>query len=197
MRITLIRHGKPDCLKKQWLSFAQFKEWIEAYKDVELDKNFVVPDSFEIFLSIDKVVFSSDLPRAVQTAKNLSSDLILDSLYREVEFSLPKIFIPLKLRPLMWMTLCRFIWFLGFNCQVESVRKTIMRAQEAADYLVSFAKKQNNVVLVGHGFFNFFIANELRKKGWIGPLIPNFGFFKGSSYRPRYMYPNNSANIPA
>ncbi|MBT4527013.1 MAG: histidine phosphatase family protein [Deltaproteobacteria bacterium] len=184
MRITLLRHGKPNCDRNKWLRFSQFKQWIEAYKNVDLDESFIFPSSFETLTSINKAVFSSDLPRSIQTAKGLSPVLVSNSIFREVDFSLPKIFLPIRLRPMMWMTLCRIIWILGFHCQVESVYNTKERAQRAADLLIYNALKKMDVILVGHGFFNLFIATELRKKGWKGPLIPNFGFSKGSSYFP-------------
>lgn len=185
MGIILLRHGKPDCNKKKWIGYSKFKEWIESYKCVNLDKNFVFSNSFELLSSTDKIVFSSDLPRSLQTAKELSPLYTVDSLFTEVDFSLPKVFLPIKLRPMMWMTLCRIIWVLGFHCQVESFKSTKKRAQQAAYYLIESTKKQVQVILVGHGFFNLFIAIELRKKGWHGPLIPNFRYSKGSAYRSK------------
>ncbi|MBS3935323.1 MAG: hypothetical protein KGZ43_04045 [Sulfuritalea sp.] len=51
------------------------------------------------------------------------------------------------------------------------------RARQAAERLAELAEEHQNVLLVGHGFINHFIAKELQKSGWLGPSRPGKGFW--------------------
>ena len=53
----------------------------------------------------------------------------------------------------------------GYSRDCESVKEAKIRAGTAAEVLVEQAKEHFSVVLIGHGFLNRFIGNELHKKG--------------------------------
>ena len=50
----------------------------------------------------------------------------------------------------------------------ESLSNAKGRAKKATELLVKYAQEHTSVVLIGHGFFNMLIAEELQKTGWKG-----------------------------
>lgn len=72
----------------------------------------------------------------------------------------------------VWIVLVRVLWVLGFSRNGESLRNAKKRANHAAARLVELAEEHQQILLVGHGFINYFIAKELRKRGWSGPSRP-------------------------
>jgi broad specificity phosphatase PhoE len=65
----------------------------------------------------------------------------------------------------------------GFSRNGESLIDTRIRARQAAAKLIELAEGHRQVLLVGHGFMNRFIARELLRSGWAGPLKPGKGFW--------------------
>jgi hypothetical protein len=47
---------------------------------------------------------------------------------------------------------------------------------------VELAEEHQDVLLVGHDFFNQLIARELRNHGWSGPSKPGNGFWEYGIY---------------
>ena len=64
------------------------------------------------------------------------------------------------------MLLLRVLWLFGLSKNGESFTQAKNRARLAADNLISLAETHYEVLLVGHGFINHFIAQELKKCGW-------------------------------
>ncbi|WP_231889806.1 hypothetical protein [Oceanobacillus sp. Castelsardo] len=111
------------------------------------------------------------LKRSIESAMLLNTNLKFtsDPLFRETELpsSLPKLGV-LKLNPSIWTVILRCLWFMGYSSDCESISDARIRAKKAAEILVGYAREHKNVVLVGHGFFNMFVAKELQKMGMIG-----------------------------
>jgi hypothetical protein len=82
-----------------------------------------------------------------------------------------------------WVVVLRILWLLGFSRNGESLLDARRRAKLAAERLVELAEKHQNVLLVGHGFINHFIAKELQKSGWLGPSKPGKGFWGYGIYQ--------------
>lgn len=125
-----------------------------------------------------RFVVCSHLVRSVESAKTLGcADVhVKDPLFCET--ALPHFgsgSVPLPIG--VWLVLLRLLWLFGFSRNGESLRDARRRARQAAERLVEFAAEHQNVLLVGHGLINHFIAKELLKMGWLGPSMPGSGFW--------------------
>lgn len=87
-------------------------------------------------------------------------------MFRETELPNPLTKLrKIKLEPSIWALILRCLWFCGYSRGCESLSEAKDRAKNASEILVEYAQEHISVVLVGHGFFNMFIAKELQKKG--------------------------------
>ncbi|WP_067839452.1 histidine phosphatase family protein [Amphibacillus sediminis] len=169
MEITLIRHGKSTWIEKKSITCQEFKIWVEKY-----DSNGVLEEKFYPTETIKKIneanlILTSDLKRAVTSARLLKpkAPAISDPIFRETELPMPtKKLLGLKLNPNSWSIILRCLWFSGYSRGCESLNDAKIRAEKAAKYLVRYAMEHDRIVLVGHGFFNRLVGNELKKIGW-------------------------------
>jgi broad specificity phosphatase PhoE len=182
MKITLIRHGKPEYELK---GTAKAKEISRVVKSYDLSGIKDKPTHHIIEnLSNSTIVVCSDLKRSIESAKALGFSNIhySESLYREVaiphfksgEFSM-KLY--------NWGVFLRLLSIFGFSRNGESLAMARRRASHAASALVDIAKDKKSVLFVGHGFINYFIAKELLKKKWQGPARPSNGYWDYATYR--------------
>jgi hypothetical protein len=58
------------------------------------------------------------------------------------------------------------MWYAGFSPKIENYRKSKRRAREAAGILIARAMKDGGAALVAHGYFNYLIGIELRRRGF-------------------------------
>ena len=118
------------------------------------------------------MVITSDLRRSIESASLLNQNVrvISDGLFRETELpTLPRILgMGLKLSPNNWAVILRCLWLMGYSRQCESLVNAKQRAKQASKQLVKYAEEHKTVVLVGHGFFNHLISNELKRMRWEG-----------------------------
>lgn len=183
MRITLIRHGRPEFELVGSVRANELKYMIHAYNLSGIVD--VPPEKAINLLDKHKVVICSDLPRSLDSAKLMgASDVYVSSaLYQETKIPYFSYF-PIKLSVNVWLVLLRSLWFLGFSKNGESLLAAKHRAREAAQSLIQLAEQFNSVLLVGHGFINYLIAKELRKNKWSGPKQPGKNYWQFSSYYP-------------
>lgn len=161
MKIKLIRHGKSACDFSKRLTSQNYREWVKKYGEEGISD--LAPDDVQIALSEASLVLTSDLKRAIDSAK--TADAISDPLYREVD--LPHFHVTfLTLTPRIWTVLYRSLWLSGFSKQVETKKQAKKRAALAAEQLENHAITHGTVVLVGHGFFNRYLGRSLKKRGW-------------------------------
>ena len=112
-------------------------------------------------------VFTSDRPRSHQSAKALAphAELIADPLFAEAPLAAPRI--PwLNMQVAKWAVLSRILWHAGYHPKIENPAKARTRAARAADLLVARAKANGAAVLVAHGYFNWMIGRQLRRRGF-------------------------------
>ncbi len=70
-----------------------------------------------------------------------------------------------RLSPFTWAFILRVLWLCGYSRNVESASTARIRASTAAKRLQSLAS-DGPVLLLGHGFMNRMIANQLVADGW-------------------------------
>ena len=165
--IVLVRHGQPDIGAWPWLSRQDFANWIAAYNHAPLTSLAPAP-SLHAALNQPFVV-CSDLRRSRDSAAALGFvPQQVDALYREAE--LPVLAWRGPRLPLgVWLLACRLSWLLGYSPHVEPRAALQQRANLAAAQLIATAQQHGQVVLLGHGILNTFIAKALAQKGWHSP----------------------------
>lgn len=169
MEIVLVRHGKSLWMENKPIMCQEFKNWVEKYDEHGVVEEKAYPEETLQKARAAKMVFTSDLKRAVASAKLLTPNtaLVSHSLFRETELPIPSLELGgLKLRANIWAVVLRCLWFGGYSKGCESLGDAGKRAEKAAARLVEYAKEYHTVVLVGHGFFNRLIGKELLKMGW-------------------------------
>lgn len=164
MKIILIRHGKPTTAENLVLGASEYTKWIRRYNFSDVAKE-SRPDTINQELCSYYLV-ASDFKRAVHSTEiytGRTPDLV-SSIYREME--IPRYKLPLKLKAMTWVFLCRILWMLGLKGSFESYSVAKKRAELAAEQLIVLAQDKGEVVLFGHGYMNFHIRRVLIKKGW-------------------------------
>jgi broad specificity phosphatase PhoE len=181
MRITLLRHGKPTFELKGYVRGRDLPDIAESY-----DRSGIVASPPDIALkAVNGVAFvtCSHLRRSVESVEALgfSKTDIGEQLFAET--TIPHVdsgSIPLPIS--FWILLLRLMWLCGFSRNGESLADARRRAAQAATRLIEMAEMHGDVLLVGHGFINYFIAKELRRKGWQGPARPGRGYWGFGRY---------------
>jgi broad specificity phosphatase PhoE len=176
MRITLLRHGRPGFELKGTIRARDLRGTAESY---DLSGISDLPtEEVKGMVSESRQVVCSHLPRSVDSARALGflTPHLEDPLFSETlipHFSSGSIALPAG----GWVVLLRVLWLFGFSRNGESLIDTRIRARQAAAKLIELAEGHRQVLLVGHGFMNRFIARELLRSGWAGPLKPGKGFW--------------------
>ena len=176
-RIILIRHGQHDIPVAPRASHREFRSYIDAYEQSGLDPRSAPPEELQDLIGELTAVFTSGTKRADESARVLApgAELIADPLFVEAPLAAPRIPL-LKMRVPKWAVVARIFWHAGYHPEIENYRGARRRAGEAADILVGRARADGAAALVAHGYFNFLIGRELRRRG----------FEKSGSHRARF-----------
>jgi broad specificity phosphatase PhoE len=176
-RIILIRHGQPDIPVAPRASQGEFRSYIDAYEQSGLDPQSAPPEELQDLVGELGAVFTSGKKRADESARALApnAELIADPLFVEAPLAAPRIPL-LRMRVPKWAVVARIFWHAGYHPEIENFRRAKRRAMEAADILVARAQSNGVAVLVAHGYFNFLIGRELRRRG----------FAKSGAHRARF-----------
>jgi broad specificity phosphatase PhoE len=167
LKITLIRHGRPAIATAPRTSHREFRTYIDDYEDAGLDPTSAPPEELQDLIGELGVVFTSGRKRAEESARVLApnAELIVDPLFVESPLASPRIPL-LKMRVTKWAVVSRLMWYAGFSPKIEGYRKSKRRAAKAADILIGRARKDGQTALVAHGYFNYLIGIELRRRGF-------------------------------
>jgi broad specificity phosphatase PhoE len=167
MRIILIRHGRPNIATAPRTSHREFRSYIDAYEEAGLDPESMPPDELHDLLGELDAVFTSERKRSVDSARALAphAELIADPLFAEAPLASPPIPL-LKMKVPKWAVVARILWHAGYHPEIENYRRAKHRAVQAADILVKRARADGAAALVAHGYFNYIIGRELRRRGF-------------------------------
>ena len=189
-----MRHGRPALPLRPRTSHSEFRDYIDAYEQAGLDPESLPPQELSDLVKELDHVFTSDRPRAHESAKALAphAELQADPLFAEAPLASPRIPL-LRMRVPKWAVMARILWHAGYHPEIENYRKAKHRAGEAADILINKLrdgedaeerprererpKRQTSAVaLVAHGYFNAMIGRQLRQRG----------FTRAGAHRVRY-----------
>jgi broad specificity phosphatase PhoE len=167
MRVILIRHGRPNIATAPRTSHREFRSYIDAYEDAGLDPESMPPEELQDLLGELDAVFTSERKRSVDSARALAphAELIADPLFAEAPLASPPIPL-LKMKVPKWAVVARILWHAGYHPEIENYRRAKHRAVQAADILVKRARTDGAAALVAHGYFNYIIGRELRRRGF-------------------------------
>jgi broad specificity phosphatase PhoE len=182
MEITLIRHGKPAFELKGKVKSRDVCEMIRRYDSSGIAEQ--PTEEAKQRASACKVAVCSDFIRSLESAKALGFDDILlsDPMFREIAVPHFKTG-SFAMSASAWGVLLRYMSVFGFSQNGESLSMAKKRAQVAASALIDIAHIHESVLLVGHGFINYFIARELLSRNWAGPSKPGGGYWEYGVYR--------------
>ena len=167
MRIILIRHGRPNIATALRTSHREFRRYIDDYEEAGLDPESMPPEELQDLLSELDAVYTSERKRSVDSARALAphAELIADPLFAEAPLASPPIPL-LRMRVPKWAVMARILWHAGYHPEIENYRRAKHRAVHAADILIKRARQDGAAALVAHGYFNFIIGRELRRRGF-------------------------------
>lgn len=168
LKIILIRHGKPAIPTAPVARHHEFRSYIDAYEEAGLDPADAPPEELRDLVRELDAVFTSGRKRAADSAKVLApnAELIVDPLFVESPLASPRIPL-LKMKVTKWAVVSRLMWYAGFSPKIEGYRKSKRRAKQAADILIKRAQITGGTALVAHGYFNYLIGIELRRRGFV------------------------------
>lgn len=167
LKIILIRHGRPAIATAPRTSHHEFGRYIDDYEEAGLDPTSAPPEELQDLIGELRVVFTSGRKRADESARALApnAELIVDPLFVESPLASPRIPL-LKMRVTKWAVVSRLMWYVGFSPRIEGYRKSKRRAARAAEILIERARKDGQAALIAHGYFNYLIGIELRRRGF-------------------------------
>ena len=179
--ISLLRHGRPSYELSGRFSASELSTVAKKYDQSGIaDKP---PEAAKQMAGQHAYVISSDLPRSIESALQLGFTEIHHSspLFREVaipHFDRGSISMHID----TWVIVLRILSLFGYSRNGESIKIARQRARQATLELIQLAHTHTSILLVGHGFMNYFIAKELLSQNWQGPNKVGKDYWAYSTY---------------
>ncbi len=184
--ITLARHGEPALSRDLTLNAPEYGEWWGRYEEGGLKAGQTPPDDLVQIARDADVLFSSTRRRSIETAQAVVGDRPFTSDPVFIEAPLPPPPWPLWLRmsPKRLGFFARFWWwFFDNHGGQETRRQAEARADQAADRLIAIADQGQDVLVMAHGFFNWMIAESLKRRGLTKLLDQGHGYWSLKRFR--------------
>ena len=166
--IVIARHGRPALNRRVWINSEQYVTWWAAYDAGGLAPNQRVPNGLIEALRACKLIVSSSLLRARETAAQAAPDRDIEVKELFVEAPLPPPRLPnfIKFRPRFWGVIARFTWYFGYCRDQETRHEAEHRAKIGAEWLIESARQHGSIGLLAHGWFNRMLRIDLEAQGW-------------------------------
>jgi broad specificity phosphatase PhoE len=165
-RIVLVRHGRSAHRDDgRWIPGTRVPDHERRYDAAGLLDGDLPPSELAELARRADILASSDLPRAIESARRLvpGRDPLIVPMLREITLEPPAwMAIPLPVGAWDALTFARWTVRLALGAGHEVVD----RADVAADWLVERAGGGGIVVAVTHGGFRRIVASRLRSRGW-------------------------------
>jgi hypothetical protein len=170
--IILVRHGPVALKAPGLLSFEGFCDYADAYEFSGIEAGAMPPGQVARLVGGARTIFASDAPRVSETLTLFGVEAaITDPAIREAPPQAPSL--PLRLPAIVWLALARARG--TFDPALEEARSDLRRrALQCADRLIE-ASATGDVALVGHGWFNRFVARAISERGRRKTAGPGFG----------------------
>jgi len=185
MRIVLARHGRPDLPAEahEPICGRDIGRWYRTYDASGIVAESDAPVALRDAARTAGCVVASDTRRARESAARLvAADAIhVEGPLREVGFP-ESLDSSLRLSPNVWVFIARAAQMLNRNDDEGGRVAVRTRASAVAGTLAKLAGEHRSVVVIGHGWFNRFVARELRRQGWHGPRFVPSGYWSSATY---------------
>ncbi len=165
-QIVLIRHARPDVERPLRVDFKEAEEYLNAYRQsgiIVFDDPPVCTENLPLM-----PVYCSTLERARQTAHHIFQEpkftLIEDAGLRELDRENMRL--PFRMSHSWHTRISRIAWLLGIQQAEESFREAMQRVNKGAKKFDRLSETQELIIIVAHGFQNYFLVRKLRKLGW-------------------------------
>ena len=167
--IVIARHGRPALDRHIWINSEEYVTWWAAYDAGGLAPNQRVPNGLIEALKACRLLVSSSLLRARETANQAAPQREIQIEERFIEAPLPPPHLPdfIKFRPRFWGVVARATWYFGYSRDQETRQQAEVRADSGSDWLIEQAHDYGSVGLVAHGWFNRMMRTCLEAKGWV------------------------------
>ncbi len=183
LQIVLARHGRPDlpAEARRPISGRDIGRWYRDYNESGILDG-AAPAQLRDAARAAGCVVASDLRRAIESAACLTSrDCIrVEASLREVGFP-ESLDSSMRLSPNLWVFIARAAQMLDRRDDEGGRPAVRARAASVAATLSQLAG-DHSVVAIGHGWFNRFIARELRRQGWRGPRFLPSAYWSSVTY---------------
>jgi len=164
-QIIIARHGEPDADRRARMDWRGYEDWWAAYDRAGLKPGQSSPEGLIEQAALAKTLYSSTLPRAIETARATVGDRPIEHDALFVEAPLPPPALPFRFEARTWGVFARCSWWMGFHRDVESRAQAEVRAAAAAEKLIE-AAQTGPVALFAHGWFNRMLRPQLKSHGW-------------------------------
>jgi broad specificity phosphatase PhoE len=170
-RVLLVRHGPsahaapPGLLDRPGIA-----RWLADYDAAGITSDAQPPATLAVVARRARVVASSDMPRAIDSAARLVGSergVVLSPLFREIPLPLPAWF-PLRAPLTLWAMLIHLQWGIDIARSRDASPEAAERARRAAAWCQDACASApgGDLVVVTHGVFRRLLARELRTRGW-------------------------------
>ena len=157
-KIIIYRHAKPLVSEEEIISGKDYPNWVKRYNDSDI----TLPEKE---LPKEDFIFTSNINRSIKTGKAISQKIEENKLFNEAEIPLIR-FPKFKKKAKFWIVISRILWMYGVSTKCESYRATKKRVNSAIEFIDSYLKTNNEIIIVGHGFINHMLKKQLIKSGW-------------------------------
>lgn len=158
MKVTIVRHGKVKHIWKESCNSTEFDHECMLYDNAPIE---------DVECSIDHTadkVYISTLDRTLQTGKKMFGEREFIASKHINEVPLRSSFDTRMRLPLwFWNMSGRLQWLVNSKRQVESRKQTIKRAESFVQDIIG---KNEDCVLITHGFFMHTLISEMKRKGF-------------------------------
>jgi broad specificity phosphatase PhoE len=183
-QIVLARHGRPDlpAEARQRITGRDLGRWYRSYDASGILASVEPPAALREAARTAGCVVASDTRRTIESAARLTTDTVrIEAALREVGFP-ESLDSSLRLAPMLWVFIARGAQMLDREDQEGGRAAVQTRAASVAVTLADLAGGHQHVVAIGHGWFNRFVARELRREGWQGPRFVPSGYWSSVTY---------------
>lgn len=163
MKIGIVRHYKVDYEPKKLMNYSDFNNYIADYDKASIIQNEINLNGYKW----DKC-YCSDLKRAIETSLSIfNGNIETTELLREV-IMYPVIKLQYKIPNFIWSISSRIAWKINHKSQLESINDTRKRAKEFLSFID--INKNENILIVSHGFFLITLIEGLKALGFKGDI---------------------------
>jgi broad specificity phosphatase PhoE len=166
-RILLVRHGRSSYVERSaWVTRAGFERYHRDYDATGLLSDDRPPAELLNEAAAADLVMSSDLPRAVESARRIAPgrEIEISPLFRETNLRVPIGWLPLPRG--LWGFLMHLRWGFQVVHGTSGPAAEIDRARAAAALIEERMRDHDFVVVATHGLFRGLLTYQLMQLGW-------------------------------